>query len=166
MPIPAQRRCTDVATSEVRQRGRMVGRAIGLMLGLFLAAFEGLALVKARAAPAVATADVSATILAPLPVVNVLETMAPELSSTGAVLIHMGAATMVQVPKAPDAVNVDASPASSTAAVINTRDGDGTLRGDGMTVAVSASPVSARPKPAGGHTDNTPDAVNVLVEFN
>lgn len=136
--------------------GRISGRAITALLGLSLAVFEGLALFgKARAAsPSSATADVSVTILAPVPVVSVIDVLPPAISTTGAVLIHLGSADWVSVPVVSNAA-VAATPTVISAAVKTAQSGDGTLSG-GMAVNVSSSP------PVAGDAD----PVRVLVEFN
>lgn len=143
--------------------GRVLARVLGFVLGLALAAFEGLALVQARAASVSATAHVSATILAPDPVVSVVDSLPAQVNaSTGAVLVHVGSA-LIQVPKVTEPVGVSepAAAAVLAASMLSTKAGDGSLRGGGLTVAVSAAPVRAAPNAPAG-----PDTVNVLVEFN
>jgi hypothetical protein len=144
-------------------QGRKANAALrlsGFLLGLLLAAFEGLALVQARAAPVVATAHVSAIILAPDPVVSVVDTLPAGVNaSTGAVVVHVDPA-LNQAPRGPDSVGAG-GPAAVAAAMLSTKAGDGTLRDGGLTVAVTASPRRmALPAPG------SPDTVNVLVEFN
>ena len=135
-------------------------RLIGFVSGLLLAAFEGLALVQARAAPVVATANVSAVILAPDPVVSVVDTLPAGVNaSTGTVVVHVDPA-LNQAPKGPDPVGAS-EPAAVAAAMLSTKAGDGTLRDGGLTVAVTAAP-----RRTASHAPGSPDTVNVLVEFN
>lgn len=142
---------------------RLFARVLGFVLGLVLAAFEGLALVQARAASIAATANVSATILAPDPVVSVVDSLPPEVNaSTGAVLVHVESA-LIQVSKGADPVRLSEPGAVAVlaASMLNSKSIDGTLRDGGLTVAVSAVPLrTASNAPA------NPGTVNVLVEYN
>lgn len=144
-------------------QGRKANAALrlsGFLLGLLLAAFEGLALVQARAAPVAATANVSAVILAPDPVVSVVDTLPAGVNaSTGTVVVHV-ATTSAQASKGPDPVNAS-EPAAVAAVMLSTKAGDGTLRDGGLTVAVTAAP-----RRTASHAPGSPDTVNVLVEFN
>lgn len=143
--------------------GRVLARVLGFVLGLVLAAFEGLALVQARAASVAATANVSATILAPDPVVSVVDSLPAEVNaSTGAVLVHVESA-LIQAPKGTDPVRLSepAAVAVLAAAMLSSKAGDGTLREGGLTVAVSAAPLRAA-----SNAPASPGTVNVLVEYN
>ncbi|HEX5355289.1 MAG TPA: hypothetical protein VFW93_03665 [Aquabacterium sp.] len=110
-----------------------------------------------------ATANVSATILAPDPVVSVVESLPAEVNaSTGTVLVHVESA-LIQAPKGAEPVRLSepAAVAVLAAAMLSTKAGDGSLRDGGLTVAVSAAPLRAAP-----NAPASSDTVNVLVEYN
>lgn len=139
------------------QGGRIGVRLTSFVLGLCLAALEGLTLLQARAA----TARVSATILAPSPAVSVVNSLPPEVSATGTVLVHMESA-LTAAPEVRMAEPVSAAePAVNAATMLGSKAGDGTLKGSGMTAAVTAVPSRIGPAKAAGT-----DTVRVLVEFN
>lgn len=147
-----------VPSVNVVHGGRRAGRRTAVWLvGVFCLLCEGLAVWgRARASAAtLASADISVTIVAPLPAVSVLEVMPPAISTSGAVLIHMSATDWVSLPVAEGAGAVQSS---VTAAATSSASANGTLR-DGLAVSVSGrSPAS------GMATESGP--VRVLVEFN
>lgn len=139
------------------QGGRIAVRLTSFVLGLCLAALEGLSLIQARAA----TANVSATILAPNPAVSVVNSLPADVRADGTVLVHLAMPLPASV-VAKQAEPVMASEqAVTTASQLVGRAGDASLKGGGMTAAVTALP---QRKGADGIADA--DTVRVLVEFN
>lgn len=142
---------------------RSLARVLGFALGVVVAAVEALALFQARAASMPATANVSATILAPDPMVSVLDSLPAEVkASTGTLLIHVDSA-LLQASKgaAPVRLSEPSALAGLAAAMLSANAGDGSLRDGVLTAAVSAAPWRAAPNaPASSHM------VKVLVEYN
>jgi hypothetical protein len=128
-----------------------------------VAAVEALALFQARAASMPATAKVSATILAPDPMVSVVESLpAVVKASSGTLLIHVDTA-LIAASKgaAPVRLSEPSALAGLAASMLSANAGDGSLRDGVVTVAISAAPWRAAPNaPASAHM------VNVLVEYN
>jgi hypothetical protein len=150
------------AISMARASGALA-RVLGFLLGLVVAAVQALALVQARAASVPATANVSATILAPAPMVSVVESLPAEVdASTGTVLVRVASA-WVQPSIGAELVRLSesSSVAGLAAAMLSKNARDGSLRDGMLTVVVSAAPWRAAPNaPASSGT------VNVLVEYN
>jgi hypothetical protein len=130
-------------------------------------ALEGLALFgKARAAATPATtAAISATILAPVPVVSVIEVLPPVISPSGAVLIRVDSSDWVSLPmETKSAGNGDLVSASMSHPISAAQSSHGTLN-SGMAVNVTMTPAATRSR-AGVAAGDGIDSVRVLVEFN
>lgn len=134
---------------------------------MFAVVLEGLTLFgKARAAATPATtADISATILAPVPAVSVIDVLPPVISPSGAVLIRVDSSDWVSLPlDAKPAGTGDVMSASMVHPVSATQGSHGTLN-SGMAVNVTMTPAATRSR-TGAATGDGIDSVRVLVEFN
>jgi hypothetical protein len=143
-------------------------RAIASLLCLMsVAVLEWLALFgKARAATAQATtAEISATIMAPVPVVSVIEVLPPVISPSGAVLIRVDAKDWVSLPMETKPAGTGDLMSASVSNRVSAQQGSPGTLSSGMAVNVTMTPM-AKPPRAGAVTGDGSDTVRVLVEFN
>lgn len=113
-----------------------------------------------------APAEVSVTIVMPMPVVSVTDVLPPAIASSGAVLIHLGSSEWVAVSAGlPMAAAPQSTVVTTAVAAAQAQTRDGALQG-GMAVNVTSSRLSTGPSGSAGLDAAGTEPVRVLVEFN
>lgn len=113
-----------------------------------------------------ASAEVSATISAPLPVVSVSDVLPPAIATSGAVLIHLGSSDWLPVPQAALPTGEGGVQTVVATAMTVAQQQAGVLQGGVATSVSSSSSKGHAASRAPGAPDAGDEQIRILVEFN